>query len=139
MANKSTRDKKSSLEEIKTEFRERFEMLEESNQISPLARQLTGYVLSEISDTLIVKFNEKNAASFVTHLSLALTRIDRGEPGVEYSEVVEEAIVEFVNERIILQRLMNECSKVLGRIIPDSEISYMAVHLCAIATKDTRV
>lgn len=139
MSRKNIKSNKAYLQEIKTEFQERFDMLEESDQITPLARHLTEFVLSEISVTLALTFNENNAASFVTHLSLALTRINRGESGVEHSEIVEEAIEEFAAERLIVQRLMNECGTMLGRNIPEPEVSYIAVHLCAIVSGDAQV
>lgn len=113
-------------------FRERLDLLEESETISPLARQLTELTLAEIAHDLDVQLTEDNAALFVTHLAAALTRLGRGEPEVAMSVIAEEEIASRERERSVVQRLMRDCAKLLGRAVPESEVSYMTVHLCAI-------
>lgn len=113
-------------------FRERLDILEGSETISPLARQLTELALAEIIDELDVELTEDNAAPFVTHLATALTRLGRGESEAPLSAIAEEEIASRHRERALVQRLMKDCAKLLGRTVPDTEVSYMTVHLCAI-------
>ena len=94
---------------IADEFRERLDMLEESEQVTNLARRLTEMSVAQLSDELQLTLTEDNAAPFVTHLAIALTRINRGDP---------------------VNRVMRDCSRLLQREISTSEISYMTVHLC---------
>jgi transcriptional regulatory protein LevR len=121
---------------IEAEFGDRLDMLEDSDQITPLARRLCGFVLAEVSDQLDVEFTEGNAAPLVTHLAIALTRLNRGEAGIEASEVVEEEIRGRDRERAVVQRAMAECGRVLDRTIPDAEVSYMTVHLISIMDEE---
>jgi transcriptional regulatory protein LevR len=117
-------------------FRERLEILEESGTISPLARQLTELTLAEIIEELGVELTEENAAPFVTHLATALTRLGRGEAEAPLSAVAEEEIASRPQERALVQRLMKDCAKLLGRTVPDTEVAYMTVHLCAILDEE---
>lgn len=121
---------------IEAEFGERFDMLEVSNQITPLARRLCGLVLAQVSEQLDVEFTESNAAPLVTHLAMALTRLNRGEAGIEWSEAVEEGIQGRDRERAVMDRAMRECGRVLDRAIPPAEVSYMTVHLISIMDED---
>lgn len=118
--------------QLDAEFAERLDLLQDSGQITPLARRLTEFVLAEIAVELNVRFTEANASPFVSHLAVALTRINRGETGVAPSSVVEEEIRGRTKERAIMSRLVSECERLLDREIPESEVSYMTVHLCAI-------
>lgn len=119
-------------EQINAEFAERLDMLEEAGQVTPLARRLTEFVLAEIGKELKIDLTEDNAAQFVTHLTVALTRLNRGELAAAPSAVVDEEIRNHSHERDVMRRLMAECEKFLDREIPESEAAYMTVHLCAI-------
>jgi transcriptional regulatory protein LevR len=126
-----TKPPDATLKAIADEFRERLDMLEESGQITALARWLTESSLARIADELSVALSEENAAQFVTHLAIALDRLQRGEP-VEASAVVTDEVAEFPRERAVMRRIMAECEKVLDREVPDAEVDYMTVHLCAL-------
>jgi transcriptional regulatory protein LevR len=116
--------------QIADAFRERLDMLEESEQVTNLARRLTEMSLAQLSDELQLTLTEDNAAAFVTHLAIALTRINRGDPEIEVSAVAEEEIADRHRERQAVIRVMRDCSRLLQREIPSNEISYMTVHLC---------
>jgi transcriptional regulatory protein LevR len=118
--------------QITEEFADRLEMLEESGQVSKLARRLTELALADLAVDLDLRFTEENSAQFVTHLAIALTRINRGDPPIELSAVAEEEIAERTRERDAVARVMRDCAPVLERTVPDPEISYMTVHLCSI-------
>jgi hypothetical protein len=116
--------------QIADEFRERLDMLEESEQVTNLARRLTEMSVAQLSDELQLILTEDNAAPFVTHLAIALTRINRGDPEIAASAVAEEEIADRQRERDAVNRVMHDCSRLLQREISMSEISYMTVHLC---------
>ncbi|GII81829.1 hypothetical protein Sru01_68110 [Sphaerisporangium rufum] len=136
MADPGTVAASSLAEQIKAEFAERLDLLEDARQITPLARRLTELTLAEIAEELGVTFTEDGAAPFVTHLAVALTRLNRLEMEAVPSAVVDEEIRHRTRERGVIQRVMEECEKLLDREIPDSEIAYMTVHLCAILDDD---
>jgi hypothetical protein len=120
------------LRETTDEFRDRLDLLEESSQVTPLARWLTESSLARIGQTFELRLTEENAAQFVTHLAIALTRLQRGDPPVELSAVVADELKSRAQEREMLRSIMTECEDVLDRRVPDVEIDYMTVHLCAL-------
>lgn len=118
--------------QVTEEFADRLDMLQESGQVSKLARRLTELALADLAVSLDLRFSEDDSAQFVTHLAIALTRINRGDPPVEISEVTEEAIADRTRERQVVSRVMHDCARVLERAVPEPEISYMTLHLCGI-------
>lgn len=115
---------------LSDEFRERLDMLEESEQVTNLARRLTEMSMAQLSDELGLTLTEDNAAPFVTHLAIALTRINRGDPEIAVSTVAEEEIADRQREREAVNRVLRECSRLLQCEISLNEITYMTVHLC---------
>lgn len=118
--------------QVAEEFADRLDMLEESDQVTKLSRRLTELALADLASTLGLRFTEDNSAQFVTHLAIALTRINRGDAPVEHSAVAEEEIADRSREREAVSRVMHDCARLLEREVPEPEISYMTVHLCAI-------
>lgn len=118
--------------QIISEFGERLDLLEQSGQVTNLARRLTELALADLSSEFSLTMNEENAAQFVTHLCIALTRINRGDPQITVSAVAVEEIADRQREHEAVARVMGECSRLLQREIPESEIAYMTVHLCGI-------
>lgn len=120
------------LREISAEFRERFALLEEAGQVTPLARWLTEHALAEIAQDLGVKLDEENASQFVTHVGIALTRLQRGDGELTASEAVTQAVEDRLRERQVVRWVMDQCEQVLDRKVPDVEVDFMTVHLCAL-------
>lgn len=117
---------------ITAEFAERLDMLEESGQVTNLARRITELCLADLATDLDLTLNEDNAAQFVTHLAIALTRINRGDPEIAMSAVAAEEIADRRRELEAVTRVMGDASRLLQREVPGSEITYMTVHLCAL-------
>ena len=117
---------------ITAEFAERLDMLEESGQVTNLARRITELCLADLATDLDLTLNEDNAAQFVTHLAIALTRINRGDPEIAMSAVAAEEIADRRRELEAVTRVMGDASRLLQREVPGSEVTYMTVHLCAL-------
>jgi transcriptional regulatory protein LevR len=117
--------------QLADEFAERLDMLEESGQVTKLARRLTELSLADLASQLGLRPTEDNAAQFVTHMAIALTRINRGDPEITVSPVAVEEIADRHREREAVTRVMHDCSRLLQRDVPESEIAYMTVHLSA--------
>ena len=113
-------------------FAERLDLLLESGQITPRARELTEDVVERIEREFSVTLDETHGAQFVTHLAMALGRLDGGDVETQVSGVVEEEIRGRDHERAFMQRTLAECGERLERDVPEAEISYMTVHLCAL-------
>ena len=113
-------------------FAERLDLLLESEQITPRARELTEQTVDRIEAAFGVGLDEDHGAQFVTHLAMALARLDRGDVEREVSSVVEQEISGRDRERSFMEEVLRDCGARIGRDVPEAEISYMTVHLCAL-------
>lgn len=113
-------------------FAERLDLLEESGQVTNLARRLTELCLADLTTSLNLTLTEDNAAQFVTHLAIALTRINRGDPEIAMSDVAAEEIADRTREHEAVTSIMRDASRLLQREVPESEITYMTAHLCGL-------
>lgn len=129
---KSSDDLEEFARDVAEEFRERLDMLEESGQVTALARWMTETSLARIAQEFGVALTEDNAAQLATHLAMAFSRLQRGEAEPPLSEALQEEVHEYPREREVVRRLMSECEPLLERKVPDSEVDYMTVHLCAL-------
>ncbi len=121
--------------EVGAVFEERLDLLEEAGQITPLARRLTEIMVAELANEFQLVLDEESGAPMVTHIAMALTRLNRGEVAAPLSESLEKELADRVSERAAVTRLMNETAEVLGREVPETEISYMTLHLSALVLK----
>lgn len=120
------------VKEVSAEFAERLDMLEESGQVSALARWMTENALARVSEELALSLTEDNAAQFTTHIAMAFSRLQRGEAEAEASDALAEEVAAHPREREIVRRIMAECEPLLERKVPTAEVDYMTVHLCAL-------
>lgn len=120
------------LKEVSAEFAERLDMLEESGQVSALARWMTENALARVSEELALTLTEDNAAQFTTHIAMAFSRLQRGEAEADASSALAEEVAARPREREIVRRIMAECEALLERKVPAAEVDYMTVHLCAL-------
>ncbi|MCW2736851.1 PRD domain-containing protein [Nocardioides sp.] len=120
---------------VEAMFQERLDLLEEAHQITPLARRLTEFMVAELAVQFELELDEESGALMVTHLAMALTRLNRGEVAAPVSESLERELAGRVDERDAVARLMQEASEVLGREVPETEILYMTLHLTSLVLK----
>jgi transcriptional antiterminator len=118
--------------DVAEEFRDRLDMLEESRQTTALARWMTESTVARIGQEFKLTLTEANAAQFTTHLAMAFSRLQRGEAEPPLSDALQEEVREHAREREIVRRILSECESLLQREVPDSEIDYVTVHLCAL-------
>lgn len=115
-------------------LKQRLDILEASDVISPQVRDAVLDFAQEFEKEYSLVLTEKNASMLITHLAMALTRIRNGEKVNE--------IDKFVLDEAKQNKLYNELPKFYKRLeeklnikIPDSEKGYIAVHACAIISK----
>lgn len=113
-------------------FAARLDLLERAGEITPTARRLTDEVVDEIAREFGLDLDEEYGAQLVTHLAMALGRLDRGEPEATALAVVEEELAECRREHDFARRVLERCGAELGRSVPEGEVAYLAVHLCAL-------
>jgi transcriptional regulatory protein LevR len=115
-----------------TAFDERLSLLVGSGQVTPVARRLTESVVVEVETALGRALGEDDGAPFVTHLAMALSRLDRGEEAPAPSVAVEEELRAHPREHELMERALGRCGDELGRPVPATEVAYMTMHLCAL-------
>jgi transcriptional regulatory protein LevR len=117
-----------------TEFAERMDVLEASGQVTADARRLTEEVIAEIEREFAVHLDEDSGAQLVTHLAMALSRVDRGDPQMTALAVVTDELADCPREHEFSRRVLGRCGEQLGRAVPEGEIAYLAVHLCVLSS-----
>lgn len=119
------------LKAISTDFVDRLDMFEEAGQVTSLVRFLTETSVARVALEFDLELTEDNAAQFVTHIAMALSRLQRGE-FAEPSAILEEELRDRVRERQAMRRVVGEIEQVLDREVPASEVDYLTIHLCAL-------
>jgi transcriptional regulatory protein LevR len=122
--------------DVAEEFRDRLDMLEESGQVTALARWMTESSLARITQEFGLRLTEENASQFATHVAMALSRLQRGEDEAPLSEALADEVRGHARERELVRRIMSECEPLLERSVPEVEIDYATVHLCALLEGD---
>jgi hypothetical protein len=115
----------------KERFGARFDLLEGSGQISARARGLTVRFVEDVRETFGLELREDNAALFVTHVVMALSRLERGDAEAEVPAAAAGELAECEREVAFVTAFLDACSAEFGVRVPDAEVFYMSAHLCA--------
>lgn len=113
-------------------FQARFELLEESGQVSPAAVEATQAVIDAIEGWSGRRLTEDNAAMFVTHMVMAFERLLRGEELNEVPQEVLDEIQQYPETRSFVADTVTDALATRGVQAPDAELAYLALHLAAI-------
>jgi transcriptional regulatory protein LevR len=113
---------------------DRLDLLERTEEVTSLARELTDVAIQRIEGGFGVVLDEHNAGQLVTHLAVALSRLDRGEPLTTTLAVVDDELREHERQHRFARDLLGDLGARLGRPVPDAEVSYLTLHLCALTT-----
>jgi transcriptional regulatory protein LevR len=117
---------------IDAELQSRLNLLTSAGEITARARTLTEDVIRAVATEFHLWLDEDNAAQLVTHLAMALTRLERGTAEESTISVVDDEIRARVREREFSARTLRRCGEQLGREVPPAEIAYLTLHLCAL-------
>jgi hypothetical protein len=108
-------------------FTQRLDLLEDSGQISASARAATLRFVAAAEDAFGVAIDEANGAMLVTHLAMAVTRTERGEPldAAPPAALVDEVAAHQAELAFVRSQLA-------GLGLPESEEIFMAAHVCTL-------
>jgi hypothetical protein len=114
-------------------FTPRLDLLEDSGQVTQVARAQTLDFVDAVESTFDVTLDEENGAMLVTHLAMALTRSERRAPLDEEppAVIVDEARAN-VTELAFVREKLDAYGAVLGEPLPASEYVFMTAHLCTV-------
>lgn len=109
----------------------RLNILKEAGQISEDTFNILKKVILMIRDKWNIQLTEENGAMLITHLSVALERIKKGE--------IIEGIDSEIYEQIKSHPMYKKCTEVLKNIeeesnikIPENEQTFIMMHLCTL-------
>ena len=116
----------------------RLDLLEDSGVITPEARRVTSATIGRIEAFLLVTLDDESGGPLVTHIAVALSRIERNEPPPELPEIVALEIADRPEELRMAEALAREWQATTGASIPAQEVSYVAAHLAALHDRVAR-
>jgi len=114
----------------------RLGILKDAGQIDEDIYEKIIKIISLFQDSFNIELNEENGAMLITHLCIALQRVKNNCP----AEQIDEELYEGVR----LNQYFETCEKVFSDIkretnmdIPESEKSFVMMHLCVLFEKET--
>lgn len=113
-------------------FSERFDVLEAAGQLDPAVRPLVDSFLTDLESEFGLQLREATASQFATHLAIAFTRLYRQEETAEASSLVADEIADRLREHRFVTAAVVRREPDLGCKVPQGEIDYMTVHVCAL-------
>jgi transcriptional regulatory protein LevR len=113
-------------------FSARLDLLVSSGQVTNEARSLTTEYLSAIETEFGIELREGEGSALVTHLAMGLTRLARNEPAIEAPPSLIDEVAGHPRELQFTRAQLRQCGDSLGCPLPESEIVFMAAHLCVL-------
>ena len=116
------------------EIKFRMDILKEAGQISQLTYERVEKIINHFLSKHLIEIDETNGAMLITHLCIALSRMEKGE---KINRIEVEMFEEVKKNRFFTkaQEAMNEINKILGSEMPIEESGYMMMHLCVLFEK----
>lgn len=116
---------------------ERLGLLEEKGVIGSRVRTATqravGMVERYLSRTLD---GSSTGHMFVTHLAMALSRAEAGEPLTEAPAALESELVDKQAQVAFARKMLAEIEDLLGLHLPEIEVLFVAAYLVALEQED---
>jgi hypothetical protein len=113
----------------------RLDLLESSGVVTPAARSLTESAVRRIFERY-PGADPEALDRLVTHVAMALTRVDRNEPEVTFPDEIAPELADRHEERALATDLTDSWAAALGRSIPDGERTFLIVHLAVLADQE---
>lgn len=116
------------------EIKYRMDILKEAGQISQLTYERVEKIIDHFLSEHLIEIDETNGAMLITHLCIALSRMEKGE---KINKIEEEMFEEVRKNKFFMkaQEAMEEINKILGSEMPIEESGYMMMHLCVLFEK----
>lgn len=109
-------------------LKQRLDLLEKTKQINGDTVKALENFIKVVEDRLNIKITEENGSMLVTHIALAISRIEKGEEIVALEDSLLKELKSSPNYEII-PSLIEELEKELDINIPESEYGYIGLHL----------
>jgi len=120
---------------VDAELNKRMRLFQETGQVSSEVSSFVRSKLEHVAEEWDLKLEEDTAGMLVSHLLLALERARAGEAIKEW-EGSEDAAEELAERPWALDKareVVRDARTDLGTDLPETEVSFLALHLAAIA------
>jgi len=114
---------------------ERLDLLERGGVVSSTARSATERAWSVIAEFCAAGADDETAGQLVTHLAVALTRLDLKEPAPDLPTTVGDEIAGRTAEWRFARELAAGWEADFGQPLPEAEIGYLVVHLSVLRNR----
>jgi transcriptional regulatory protein LevR len=116
-------------------FEERFRLLLESGQATEDTIAATKAALRLVEKHYAIQLNEELGAVLATHIASTTKRLLDGQTLFQLPDVAWQEIQAYPEELALAVDLVVSMEHSLGTSIPQDEVGFVAVHLCAIRQK----
>ncbi|WP_067929465.1 PRD domain-containing protein [Alicyclobacillus shizuokensis] len=113
-------------------LKERLDILESSNQITPAIRKHVERFVEWFENTYHVTLVEENAGAFVTHFAIACARLQRGEPVTECPESITELVAKYPE----VHQLASGMFEGIAENVPAAEVGFLTMYVCLLLGKE---
>lgn len=110
------------------DLKQRLDLLEKTGQINKNTVKALENFVKVIEDRLNIEITEDNGSMFITHIALAISRIEKGEEIAPLDDLLLAELKASPNYESI-PSLIEELEKELDINIPESEYGYIGLHL----------
>ena len=116
-------------------FDERLSILRGGDVISAGVETQVRRVIARLEDRWQIKLTEENGGRMVTHLAMALMRIERGE---EIRAPEDSILDEFYSLGVfpLSEEIVNDLVKWIPVDLPKAEQDYLKVNICLLLDRD---
>lgn len=120
------------------EITKRLDILKMSGQLSDEMHSKVLEIIDRFNENHNIVIHEENGAMLITHLCIALSRIEKGE-GVNRIEADIFAEVENNHFYTQAKEILEGIEEVLGFTMPEEEKGYMLMHLCVLLENESNM
>ncbi|WP_312652311.1 PRD domain-containing protein [Proteiniclasticum sp.] len=120
------------------EITQRLDILKMSGQLSEEMYHKVLEIIDQFNENHNIIIHEKNGAMLITHLCIALSRIEKGET---VSKIESDIFAEVESNAFFAQsaEILEGIEEVLGFRMPEEERGYMQMHLCVLLENESQL
>jgi transcriptional regulatory protein LevR len=118
------------------EIKQRLDILKMSGQLSEEMYYKVMEIIDMFNENHRITIQEENGAMLITHLCIALQRIEKEES----VNIIESEIFAEVEENRFYKQsssILEKMEEILGFTMPAEEVGYMLMHLCVLLEKES--
>lgn len=120
------------------EITQRLDILKMSGQLSEEMYHKVLEIIDRFNENHNIVIHEQNGAMLITHLCIALSRIEKEE---RVNKIEADIFAEVENNPFFTQsqEILEGIEEVLGFTMPDEERGYMMMHLCVLLENESNL